>query len=101
MVSALDKAMEKHDECAPAISSSGLVRPAGCSARDAQVTSKSSRCDDSSCTRPLPSMRDPVQVVIAFREVAMWSREVPDLPPCSRPVVSREATAVVVFGRRR
>jgi hypothetical protein len=36
---ALERAMEKHDEWAAAISSSGLVRPFGSSARDGQVTS--------------------------------------------------------------
>src|SRR5687768_4519241 len=63
--------MEKQEEWAAPMSSSGLVRPAGSSARDAQVTSKPPRPDDSSSTRPEPSMREPCQVVVAERVVAM------------------------------
>ena len=70
-VSALDRAMEKHEECAAAISSSGLVRPFGCSARDAHVTSNPPRPDDTSSTRPVPSISDPFQVVRASRVAAM------------------------------
>ena len=39
LASALENAIEKHEECAAAINSSGLVRPSGSWARDAQVTS--------------------------------------------------------------
>ena len=37
--SPLDSAIEKHDECAAAMSSSGLVLPFGSSAREGQFTS--------------------------------------------------------------
>jgi hypothetical protein len=39
LASPFDSAMEKHDECAAAMSSSGLVRPSGSAARDGQDTS--------------------------------------------------------------
>jgi hypothetical protein len=39
LASAWDSAMEKHVECAAAMSSSGLVRPFASSVRAAQVTS--------------------------------------------------------------
>ena len=45
-----ESAIEKHEECAAAISSSGEVRPFGSSARDAQVTSYVPSFDDSSVT---------------------------------------------------
>ena len=70
LASALDRAIEKHDEWAAPISSSGLVRPAGSSARDAHVTSKPPSPDDSSSTRPEPSRREPCQTVVAERVVA-------------------------------
>src|SRR5829696_8960413 len=63
--------MEKHDEWAAPINSSGLVRPAGSFARDAHVTSKPPSPDDWSSTRPEPSMSDPCQVVVAERLVAI------------------------------
>ena len=52
------------------MSSSGLVRPAGSSARDAHVTSKPPSPDDPSSTRPEPSRSDPCQTVVAVRVVA-------------------------------
>ncbi len=45
-----DSAIEKHDECAAAMSSSGEVRPSGCSVRAAQVTSYVPSPDESSET---------------------------------------------------
>ena len=68
---ALDRAIEKHEECAAPMSSSGLVRPFGSSARDAHVTSKPPSPDDWSSTCPAPSRREPCQVVVAVRVVAM------------------------------
>jgi hypothetical protein len=48
--SPFDSAIEKHAECAAAISSSGLVRPLGSSAREAHVTSYVPSPDDSRVT---------------------------------------------------
>ena len=63
--------IEKHVECAAAISSSGLVLPFGCSARAGQLTSKLPRPDETSSTSPWPSNRDPSQCASAVRTVAM------------------------------
>src|SRR4051794_26245539 len=73
LASALENAIEKHDECAAAISSSGLVRPSASFARDAQVTSNVPRPEDSSVTCPFPSRREPSQCVVALRVVAIVS----------------------------
>src|SRR5262245_16563720 len=53
------------------MSSSGLVRPFGVSARDAQVTSNVASPDESSETLPPPSRSDPSQWALAVRVVAM------------------------------
>ena len=44
--SAPERAMEKHDACADAMSSSGLVRPSCASVRDAQVTGSRVKAPD-------------------------------------------------------
>src|SRR5690606_26029910 len=53
------RAMEKHEEWAAAISSSGLVLPPGCSARDGHDTSNVPTPDDVSDTVPEPSSSAP------------------------------------------
>jgi hypothetical protein len=63
--------MLKHDECAAAISSSGLVRPFGSSARDAQETSYDPRCEESRDTVPDPLVSEPLHCALAVRVVAM------------------------------
>src|SRR6478736_1470147 len=63
--------MEKHAECAAAISSSGLVFPPAASVRAFQVTSKVPRPELSSVVLPEPSVRLPVHTVWALRVVAM------------------------------
>src|SRR5947209_14670060 len=67
----LDSAIEKHDECAAAISSSGLVLPLGSSERAAHDTSYVPMPDDCNATLPLPSARPPFHVVVALRVVAI------------------------------
>src|SRR5829696_8128015 len=69
--SACDNAIEKHAEWAAAISSSGLVRPLGSSARDAHVTGNFPTPDDSRLTSPDPSKSAPSHRVVACRVVAM------------------------------
>src|SRR6478735_5330343 len=63
--------MLKQVECAAAMSSSGLVRPSGFSARDAQVTSKVPVLDESRETLPAPSRSEPSQWAFAIRVVAV------------------------------
>src|SRR5450755_4672956 len=65
-------AIEKHDECAAAMNSSGLVSPFASSARAVQFTPKLPRPDESSDTVPLPPASSaPSQCVDAVRVVAM------------------------------
>ena len=68
-----ESAIEKHEECAAAISSSGLVRRRGSSAREGHETSKVPMPEDSMVTWPAPSMRVPSQWVRAVRVVVMRS----------------------------
>ena len=68
---AFDYAIEKHDACAAAISSSGLVRLSGLSAREAHVMGNVPTPDEASSTVPLPSKSDPTQWAFAVRVVAM------------------------------
>jgi hypothetical protein len=70
-VSALDNAIEKHDECAAAMSSSGLVFPFAASEREGHDTSNVPTPELSSVTWPEPSNSEPCQTVVAFRVVAM------------------------------
>src|SRR6516225_8806530 len=65
-----DSAIEKQPEWAAAMSSSGLVRPLGASARDSQVSSKLPSPDESRLTDPLPVASGPSQRVVAVRTVA-------------------------------
>src|SRR5262249_1448707 len=65
-----DSAIEKQPEWAAAMSSSGLVRPLGASARDSQVSSKVPSPDESRLTDPLPVASGPSQRVVAVRTVA-------------------------------
>src|SRR5688572_30262763 len=53
------------------MSSSGLVRPSGSSARDGQVTSKAPTLDESRETVPWPPISGPSQCAFAVRVVAM------------------------------
>src|SRR3954451_3216611 len=69
--SPLDNAIEKQEECAAAINSSGLVLPLGSSERAAHDTSYVPTPDDCNDTLPLPSARPPFHVVAALRVVAM------------------------------
>ena len=64
-VSSSEKAMLKHDECAAAISSSGVVVVSEPSLRAFQLTSNVPECDESSVTVPDPSNRVPFQAVDA------------------------------------
>ena len=66
-----DRAIEKQEECAAAMSSSGLVRPSGSSARDAHVTLKVPMPEDCMVTWPAPSVRVPSQWEVAVRLVAI------------------------------
>src|SRR5439155_20381274 len=70
--SPFDSAIEKQDACAAAISSSGLVRPLGSSARDAHVTSSVPNAPLPAPTIvPAPRIRSPRHVPLAVRSVAM------------------------------
>src|SRR5665811_716152 len=69
--SVLESAMEKQDECAAAINSSGLVFPFASSAREAHETSYVPTPDDSRVTVPEPSFSEPSQWVAAVRVVAI------------------------------
>ena len=67
-----ESAIEKHAECAAAISSSGLVLPFGSSARDGQLTASSPNAPlPAAWIVPAPSIRVPCQVVLIVRSVAM------------------------------
>ena len=72
---ASESAIEKHDECAAASSSSGFVVFATPTARASQFTSKVAMPDESSATLPDPSNSVPVQTVVASLVIAM------DAPP--------------------
>ncbi len=71
LASPLENAIEKHAECAAAISSSGLVLPFASSAREAQDTAYVPVPELWSVTWPAPSKRLPSQWVVALRVVAM------------------------------
>src|SRR5690606_5672995 len=64
-LSACDRAMLKHEACAAAMSSSGVVVVSDPSLRAFQSMGKVPRFDDEKATLPEPSVRDPVQVVAA------------------------------------
>ena len=67
-----ESAIETQDAWAAAISSSGLVRPPGSSAREAQVTSSGPNAPLPTLSiEPLPSIRPPRQVTSACRSVAI------------------------------
>jgi hypothetical protein len=67
-----DSAIEKHDEWAAAMNSSGEVFPSGASVRRGHETSKVPRPEDSRLTWPEPPSRSaPSQWVLAVRVVAM------------------------------
>jgi hypothetical protein len=73
-----ESAIAKHEACAAASSSSGEVRPAGCSVRDAQLTGRSVNVAlELELTVPVPVAKSPVQVIDALRTAAMWIA-----PPC-------------------
>ena len=73
-----DSAIEKQAACAAAISSSGLVRPSGSSAREAQVTSSGPNAPLPTLSIvPAPSSSEPDQVTFAVRSLM-------SLPPASR-----------------
>lgn len=61
----LEKAIEKQEECAAAMSSSGLVFPFGSSVRAGQETSYVPRPEESRVTTPEPLRRSPCQTVWA------------------------------------
>jgi hypothetical protein len=63
--SAWESAMLKHDACAAAMSSSGVVVVSLPSLRAFQLIGKVPRWDDENATVPDPSMSDPVQVLAA------------------------------------
>jgi hypothetical protein len=63
--------MQKHDACAAASSSSGLVLPAERVVRAAHVTSTSGNAPLSGCVVPEPLVRLPLQVVDALLSVAI------------------------------
>src|SRR5690348_2561437 len=69
LASAFENAIEKQAECAPAISSSGLVLPFASSARDGQETGNVPMPEDSKVVSPEPSNRVPDQTVVALRSV--------------------------------
>lgn len=69
--SAFDSAMLKHDECAAAISSSGVVVLSEPSLRAFQFTGNVP-IPDPGATLPDPSNRDPFQVVVASLVTLMW-----------------------------
>ena len=66
-VSPCARAIEKHDACAAAISSSGLVLPSERSVRDAQVTGRSPVAPLVKLRVPAPWARSPSHVVLAVR----------------------------------
>lgn len=57
--------MVKHVACAAAMSSSGLVFPAGASVRAAQVTGRTASAPLPELTLPLPPASDPSHVTFA------------------------------------
>src|SRR3990170_1799450 len=74
-----ESAIEKHDACAAASSSSGLVSPPGTSARAAHETSIPPRAPlPTESIVPPPLIRSPCQVTEAVRSVAM------PIPPVRR-----------------
>ncbi len=66
-VSSCESAIEKHDECAAARSSSGLVLPSERSVRDAHVTGSSGVAPLLRLSVPLPWARSPSHTVFAVR----------------------------------
>ncbi len=62
---ALESAMLKHDECAAAMSSSGVVVVSEPSLRAFQLIGKVPRFEEEKATLPDPSIREPFQVVVA------------------------------------
>ena len=69
---AWESAIEKHEAQAAAISSSGLVRPSGVSAREAHVRSSGPNAPlPTPSILPLPSINEPVHVAFAVRSVAI------------------------------
>ncbi len=73
-------AIAKHDECAAAASSSGLVCPPGCWVRPAQVTGSGPNAPLAACTSPAPSASGPSQTVVALRfAVVIFSPRVGDV----------------------
>lgn len=62
-----DRFIARHDECAAAMSSFGLVRPSGLPARVGKDTSNWPALDESSVTWPEPLCRPPSQWVVASR----------------------------------
>ena len=64
--------MAKHDACAAATSSSGLVNPSGASVRAAQLTGRSLKAPlEMALTVPLPVARSPDQATSARRTAGM------------------------------
>ncbi len=86
-----ESAIEKHAECAAAMSSSGLVLPFGSSDRAGQETGYVPMPDDARVTWPLPSTRLPSQAVCAVRVVATVYLRCWAPAEWSCPVVPRSA----------
>jgi len=87
--SAWESAIEKHAACAAAMSSSGLVRPDGSSAREAHVTSRGPNAPlPTRSIVPLPLIRSPCHVTSARRSVAIV------IPLARREAVSLEGANV-------
>src|SRR3954468_3098570 len=62
-----DRFIARHDECAAAMSSSGLVWPSGLPARVGNETENVPALDESSVTSPFPFCSPPTQWVVASR----------------------------------
>src|SRR5215217_2955138 len=67
--STLARLIDMHDECAAAISSSGLVWPSGLPARVGKDTGNSPALEESRVTVPVPERSPPSQRVVALRVV--------------------------------
>ena len=77
---ALDSAIEKHDECAAAMSSSGVVTEPEPSLRAFQLTANGPWWELARSTSPDPSKRVPCHVVLASLVTLMRSSRFPGAP---------------------
>src|SRR6478735_877912 len=81
---AAESAMLKHDACAAAMSSSGVVTDVEPSLRAFQFTGKVPRPDDTNVVSPEPSNRPPFHTVVASLVTVMWASSLAGRPRAGR-----------------